>query len=147
VLALPYGGGGNTTAYGKGFLEAGSTIPRILAVQASDRSTTVASAIRIAQPIHADEVDDVIRRTEGAIVTVPDEALLEAWRLLAGEGVFCEPASAASIAGLFAADIAGSRVVCVITGHGLKDPETATRHSPQPAEVEPDADAIAAAAV
>jgi len=147
VLALPYGGGGNTSAYGKGFLEAGSTIPRILAVEASDRSTTVASAIRIVQPIHVDEVDEVVRRTEGAVVTVSDEALLEAWRLLAGEGVFCEPASAASVAGLYAADIEPrSRIVCVITGHGLKDPETAIRHSPQPAEVDPDPDAIAAAA-
>ncbi len=147
VLALPYGGGGNTTAYGRGLLEGGSTIPRILAVQASDRSTTVASAIRIAQPIHAEEVDEVVGRTEGAILTASDEALLEAWRLLATEeGLFCEPASAASVAGLFATELEpGSRIVCVITGHGLKDPETAARHSPQPAEVEPDPDAIAAA--
>jgi threonine synthase len=148
LLALPYGGGGNTTAYAKGFVETGSTIPRILAVQAADRAATVASAIRIADPIHVDEVDEAIRRTEGAVATVLDDAILDAWRLLAAEeGLFCEPASAASVAGLLAEPPEqGSCVVCVITGHGLKDPETAVRLSPQPIGVEADPDAIAAAA-
>jgi len=148
VLALPYGGGGNTTAYARGFLEAGSTMPRILSVQAADRSTTVASAIRIAEPIHAGEVDDALRQTEGALLTVGDEAILDAWRLLAAyDGVFCEPASAASVAGLLSEPPpSGSRVVCVITGHGLKDPKTAVRLSPPPVQVDPDPDAIAAAA-
>ena len=147
VLTLPYGGGGNTTAYAKGFLEAGSTIPRILTVQAAERAATVASAIRIADPIHAQEVDDAIRRTEGAILTVTDDAIVEAWRQLASEGVFCEPASAASVAGLVAEPPPpGARVVCVVTGHGLKDPETAVRLSAPPAQVDPDPDAIAAAA-
>jgi threonine synthase len=148
VLALPYGGGGNAVAYLKGFLEAGSTIPRVLAVEAEDRGSTVASAIRIAQPVHLDEVEEAIARSEGAVVAVPDEAIIEAWKLLAfTEGVFCEPASAASVAGLFEArPEPGSRVVCVITGHGLKDPETAAGHSQPRAEVDPDPDAIAAAA-
>jgi threonine synthase len=148
VLALPYGGGGNTSAYLKGFLEAGSSMPRILAAQAAERSTTVASAIRIADPVHAAEVDEAVRRSEGAIVTVSDADILEAWRELAsGEGVFCEPSSAAGLAALGLARLKpGSRVVCVITGHGLKDPETVARTAPEPIAVDPDPDAIAEAA-
>lgn len=148
VLALPYGGGGNTSAYLKGFLEAGSSMPRILAAEASDRSTTVASAIRIAEPVHAAEVDDAVRRSEGAIVTVSDADILEAWRELAlDEGVFCEPSSAAALAALGLDRLEpGSRVVCVITGHGLKDPETVARTAPEPIAVDPDPDAIVEAA-
>jgi threonine synthase len=148
VLALPYGGGGNTSAYLKGFLEAGSSMPRILAAQAAERSTTVASAIRIADPVHAAEVDEAVRRSEGAIVTVSDADILEAWRELASdEGVFCEPSSAAGLAALGLARLKpGSRVVCVITGHGLKDPETVARTAPEPIAVDPDPDAIAEAA-
>jgi threonine synthase len=80
------------------------------------------------------------------VVTVSDDAILDAWRALAQEeGVFCEPASAAGVAGLEHAGLEpGTRVVCVITGHGLKDPETAARLTPPPVAVDPDADAIAA---
>ena len=148
VLALPYGGGGNTAAYLRGFLEAGSSMPRILATQAAERSSTVASAIRIAEPVHAAEVGEAVRRSEGAIVTVSDEEILSAWQELArGEGVFCEPSSAAGLAALARNRLEpGSRVVCVITGHGLKDPETVTRTAPEPIAVDPDPDAIAEAA-
>jgi threonine synthase len=148
VLALPYGGGGNTCAYAKGLEEAGAGLPRILAVQASERAATAASAIRIAEPVHAADVEQALARTDGSVVTVSDDAILDAWRVLAHEeGLFCEPASAAGVAGLAAAGLEpGSRVVCVITGHGLKDPETAGRVSPPPVTVEPDADSIAAAA-
>lgn len=148
VLALPYGGGGNTAAYLKGFLEAGSTVPRILAAQAADRAATVASAIRIAEPVHAAEVDEAVHRSEGAIVTVSDEEILSAWQELARtEGVFCEPSSAAGLAALARDRVEpGSRVVCVITGHGLKDPETVARTAPEPIPVDPDPDAIAEAA-
>jgi threonine synthase len=148
TLALPYGGGGNTPAYLKGFLEAGAGIPRLLAVEACDRSATVASAIRIAAPVHAHEVAEAIERSEGAVVTVSDDAILEAWRLLAREeGIFCEPASAASVAGLLARPPdTDASVVCVVTGHGLKDPETAARLSPSRPAVDPDPDAIARAA-
>jgi threonine synthase len=148
VLALPYGGGGNTCAYAKGFEEAGAGLPRILAVQASERAATAASAIRIAEPVHAPDVEQALARTGGSVVTVSDDAILDAWRVLAHEeGLFCEPASAAGVAGLAEAGLEpGSRVVCVITGHGLKDPETAGRVSPPPVTVEPDADSIAAAA-
>jgi threonine synthase len=148
VLALPYGGGGNTCAYAKGFEEAGAGLPRILAVQAAERAATTASAIRIADPVHAPDVEQALARTGGSVVTVSDDAILDAWRVLAHEeGLFCEPASAAGVAGLADAGLeSGSRVVCVITGHGLKDPETAGRVSPPPVTVEPDADSIAAVA-
>jgi threonine synthase len=147
VLALPYGGGGNTCAYALGFEEAGG-LPRLLAVQAAERSSTAASAIRIADPVHAPQVAQAIARANGTIVTVSDEEIVEAWRLLAHEeGIFCEPASAAGVAGLPQAGLErGTRVVCVITGNGLKDPETAARLSPPPVAVDPDPDAIAAAA-
>jgi threonine synthase len=81
-------------------------------------------------------------------VSVPDNAIFDAWRALAREeGVFCEPASAAGVAGLAHAGLEpGTRVVCVITGHGLKDPETAARLTPPPLAVDPDPDAIAAVA-
>jgi threonine synthase len=147
VLALPYGGGGNTCAYAKGFEAGSGAVPRIVAVQAAERSATAASAIRIAEPVHAPDVEEALARTGGSVVTVSDAAILDAWRLLAHEeGLFCEPASAAGVAGLTAAGLdPGSRVVCVITGHGLKDPEIADRASPPPIAVDPDPDSIAAA--
>jgi threonine synthase len=128
VLALPYGGGGNTTAYAKGFLEAGFG-PRLVPIEATDRAGTAASAIRIPTPVHRAEVNEALARCGGAVVSVTDDEIAVAWRSLAREeGVFCEPASAAAVAGLAAAgDIAGSRVVCVLTGHGLKDPEAFDR--------------------
>ena len=148
VLALPYGGGGNTRAYVLGFEEAGAGVPRVLAVESSQRAETAASAIRIAAPAHASEVEEALERASGTIMKVSDDALLEAWRALAQEeGVFCEPASAAGVAGLAQAGLApGTRVVCVITGHGLKDPEAVERLTPPPLRVDPDPDAIAAVA-
>jgi threonine synthase len=126
VLALPYGGGGNTSAYAKGLSEAGDTLPRLLAVEAAHRRDTFASAIRIADPIHRTEVEEAIARSRGAVVAVDDDAIAAAWRSLAREeGIFCEPASAASLAGASTSAGLGERVVCVLTGHGLKDPEAA----------------------
>lgn len=147
VLALPYGGGGNTAAYFKGFSEAGEGMPRFACAQAEHRSTTVASAIRIAEPVHADEVDEAVAGSKGEIVTVSDTQILEAWKELAQlEGIFCEPASAAGIAALGAVTPEpGSLVACVVTGHGLKDPTIAIEHSPEPIPVDPDADSIARA--
>jgi threonine synthase len=123
VLALPYGGGGNTAAYYKGFAELGEPLPRLVPVQAAERATTVASAIRIVAPVHGREVEEAVAATGGGVVTVNDADIVAAWRTLAREeGLFCEPASAASVAGLPQADVAeGVRVVCVLTGHGLKD--------------------------
>jgi threonine synthase len=144
---LPYGGGGNLTAYARGFTEAGAGLPRLVGGEAAERSTTVASAIRIVAPAHAASVDDALRTSGGTVVALSDDAILEAWRELArGEGVFCEPASAAGLAALAGIELEpGSRVVCVVTGHGLKDPETAARLSPVPMAVDPDPDAIEAA--
>jgi threonine synthase len=115
--------------------------------QAEDRAKTVASAIRIAAPAHADAVQEALTATGGTVVTLSDGEILEAWRALAHEeGVFCEPASAASVAAAARAGLEpGARVVCVITGHGLKDPETAVADAPPPIPVEPDPDSIAAA--
>jgi threonine synthase len=146
VLALPYGGGGNLTAYARGFGEAGAS-PRLVAGEAAERSSTVASAIRIVAPAHAATAADAVSASGGVVVPLTDDAILVAWRQLArDEGVFCEPASAASLAALGSAELEpGSTVVCVITGHGLKDPETAARLSPEPIAVEPDPDAIEAA--
>ena len=147
VLALPYGGGGNVCAYARGFAEAGAGMPRILAGEAAQRATTVASAIRIAEPVHVREAEQAVQASGGAVVSLPDETILEAWRELAlREGVFCEPASAAGLAALGPDRIErGVSVVCVVTGHGLKDPDAVARVSAPPVTVAPDPDAIAAA--
>jgi len=148
AICLPYGGGGNTNAYGQGFAELGGAPARLIAAQAADRARTVASAIRISEPVHAPAVTEATERTHGAVVTVTDEEILAAWQDLARtEGLFCEPCSAAGLAALPRADVEpGSTVVCVVTGHGLKDPMTAERMSPPSLQVDPDPDAIAAAA-
>ena len=129
VLALPYGGGGNTVAYAKGFLEAGFPTLEIVPVQAADRATTGASAIRIPTPVHRLEVDDALVRRGGTVVSVTDDEIAAAWRSLArAEGIFCEPASAAALAGVDLWGFAkGARVVLVLTGHGLKDPDALDR--------------------
>lgn len=147
VLTLPYGGGGNTRAYFKGFDEAGAGLPRLVLGQSAARVTTVATAIRIADPVHAAEVGEAVERSRGSVVTLEDAAILEAWRLLAHEeGVFCEPASAASVAAAMTLSPADARrVVCVITGHGLKDPQSVAELTPEPVCVDADPDAIAEA--
>ena len=124
VLTLPYGGGGNTKAYARGFMEAAGALPRLHPVEASHRPDTIASAIRIVDPIHRAEVEEAIERSGGSVVTVDDVEIVRASRALGHEeGLFCEPASGAGIAGLERGSAAaGERVVCVITGHGLKDP-------------------------
>jgi threonine synthase len=148
ALALPYGGGGNTRAYHAGFAEADGALPRFVLGEASDRSGTVASAIRIAQPAHAEFVRAALEATGGEVVSLSDDELRDAWRALArDEGVFCEPASAAGVAALGRAPLEpGSLVVCVITGNGLKDTEAAVRGLEPPRAVDPDPDAIAEAA-
>ena len=85
---------------------------------------TIASAIRIGNPARWEQAMDAMRASRGAIRAVTDEEILAAYRLLAAsEGIFCEPASAASVAGLLKYGADGAeRVVCVLTGHGLKDP-------------------------
>jgi threonine synthase len=151
VLAIPVGNAGNITAYWAGFTEyAGAGLvdgrPRMLGFQAAGaapivsgapvaRPETVATAIRIGNP--ASWASAVAARDEsgGLIEAVTDDEILAAYRSLAElEGVFCEPSSAASVAGV--AKMAGigrlerdSLVVCVLTGNGLKDPDTAERVS------------------
>jgi threonine synthase len=124
VVTLPYGGGGNTKAYARGFTEAGGALPRLHPVEAAHRADTLASAIRIVDPIHRAEVEEAIERSGGSVVTVDDVEIVRAWRALGHEeGLFCEPASAAGLAGLERGSAAaGERVVCIVTGHGLKDP-------------------------
>jgi threonine synthase len=122
VLALPYGGGGNTRAFAMGFERAGAGAPRILAVQSARRADTEASAIRIVEPVHRAQAEALAE-----VVTVTDEELIEWWRATARlEGVFCELASAAGVAGV-AQIRPNGRVVCVLTGHGLKDPDAVDR--------------------
>jgi threonine synthase len=124
ILALPYGGGGNLCAYALGFGEEGAGMPRLVAGEAANRPGTVASAIRISEPAHAEAAQQAVEDSGGSVVAVDDAAILEAWDLLAREeGVFCEPSSAAGLAALLADPPGNSRVVCVITGHGLKDPD------------------------
>jgi threonine synthase len=122
VLALPYGGGGNTSAYVRGFAGSGAGIPRLLSVQSVERATTVGSAIRIVSPVHREQVE-----AAAEVLSVTDSELLEWWSAIARlEGLFCEPAAAAGVAGVARARPEG-RVVCVLTGHGLKDPEAVER--------------------
>ena len=88
--------------------------------------------------------------SDGTIEAVSDDGIVEAYRLLAAEeGIFVELASAASVAGLLqrarGGEVIGERVVCVLTGTGLKDPGAAVRYAPEPAEVEPSTDAVAQA--
>ena len=146
VLALPYGGGGNTRAFGLGFEGVGT--PRFLAGESAARAYTMATAIRIAEPAHRAEAEAVVARSGGAIVPLSDEEILASWRELAElEGLFCEPASAAGLAAVVKQrPESGARVVCVITGHGLKDQEAAARLSTPPVSVSADPDAIAEAA-
>jgi threonine synthase len=124
VVTLPYGGGGNTRAVARGFEELVGNVPRLHPVEAAQRPETVASAIRIVEPVHEKWVREAVERSGGSVLTVTDADILEAWRLLRmEEGVFSEPASAAGIAGLAHGSAGnGETVVCVVTGHGLKDP-------------------------
>jgi len=147
VLAIPVGNAGNITAYWMGFVEYHhrervATRPRMWGFQAAGAAPlvlggpvaepeTVATAIRIGNPASWQGAITARDESEGSITAVSDAEILEAYeRLAADEGVFCEPASAASVAGLFARARAGESLegltaVCVITGSGLKDPETA----------------------
>jgi len=141
ALCIPVGNAGNITAYWKGFTETGHA-PRLHGFQAEgaaplvlgrrvERPETVASAIRIGNPARWEEAMEAMTASQGAIAAVSDPEILEAYRLLASrEGVFCEPASAASVAGLLKHGAGDARrIVCVLTGHGLKDPQTALEES------------------
>jgi threonine synthase len=154
ALAIPVGNAGNITAYWKGFQEAGER-PRMLGYQAEgaapivqgapvENPETVASAIRIGNPARWEEAVDAMRASGGRIAAVSDEQILDAYRFLAAsEGVFCEPASAAGVAGILAHGVDGAeKVVCILTGHGLKDPQTALARAGSVVPCEPDIDAV-----
>jgi threonine synthase len=105
---------------------------------------TVASAIRIGNPARWEEAMAAMTASQGAVRAVSDAQILDAYRFLAaGEGVFCEPASATSVAGILAHGAQGAeRVVCVLTGHGLKDPQTALAHAGSVVPCEPEIAAV-----
>lgn len=152
VLAIPVGNAGNVTSYWKGFREYG-TAPQMHGYQAEgaaplvngapvENPETVASAIRIGNPARWEGAMDAVTGSRGAIRAVSDAAILDAYRFLAArEGVFCEPASAAAVAGLLEHGAEG-RVVCVLTGHGLKDPATALDQAGSVIPCEPDLDEV-----
>ena len=140
ALCIPVGNAGNITSYWRGFTEMGAA-PRLLGLQAEgaapivkghviEHPETVATAIRIGNPVRWEDAMAAATESRGWIRVVSDEEILSAYRLLAAkEGMFCEPASAASVAGLLRYGADGAeQVVCVLTGRGLKDPETAIAH-------------------
>jgi threonine synthase len=156
---MPVGNAGNITAYWRGYneaLDAGwcTTLPRMLGFQAEganpivrgeivEHPKTIATAIRIGNPASWRGADDAASSSRGAIGSVRDKEILEAYRSLAQEGVFVELASAASVAGLRElkrrdAIPPGAVIACVLTGHGLKDPDWAIAGAPRPKLVEPE---------
>jgi threonine synthase len=143
VLALPYGGGGNTVAYAKGFDEEGVR-PRMVSAHAVERATTMASAIRIAEPAHLAEVEALVADGRVEPVSVSDEDITRMWLDLASlEGIFCEPSSAAGLAAIPKLGLAsGTTVVCVLTGHGLKDTAAVGVLTPEAVVVDPTVEAI-----
>ena len=154
-LSLPVGNAGNITSYWMGFGEYDALkdtgTPRILAVQASGSAPlvagrsindpeTIATAIRIGKPARGEQAKAAVQQSNGTIVAVSDEDILAAQTQLSNEGLWVEPASAASVAGLSSLarqgnfDFDGQTIVCVCTGHGLKDPAIITdRYRPSPA--------------
>ncbi len=174
-LVCPVGNGGNLAAYWKGFQElkairATDRLPRLVGVQAEKaapiadaiqrnlkeivpvaKPETVASAIRIGNPANWRKTVRAIRESDGRALSLPDRTILEAQSLLAKrEGIFVEPASATSVAAALRLAQEGTfdegdTVVCVCTGHGLKDPEAAMAAQPPPRTVEATVDAIVAA--
>jgi threonine synthase len=167
VHCLPVGNAGNITAYWKGYgeyaadgsatrrpvmrgFQAAGSAPIVLGAPVADPST-IATAIRIGNPASWQQALAARDESGGAIEAVTDREILSAYRLLArDEGVFVEPASAASVAGLLQAQRSGSlatglRIVCTVTGHGLKDPEWAIAGAPAPVTIPNDVAAAAAA--
>ena len=159
ALCIPVGNAGNITSYWRGFRELGAA-PRLYGFQAQgaaplvtgkpvEHPETVASAIRIGNPVRWEDAVAAATESRGTIRAVSDEEILAAFRLLgSSEGMFCEPASAASVAGLLKYGADGAeQVVCVLTGRGLKDPETAIANNDGrvitcPAELEPVEEAV-----
>jgi threonine synthase len=147
-LCIPVGNAGNITAYWMGFCQYHQEgrcqqLPQMMGFQAAGSAPfitghqveypeTVATAIRIGNPANWNKAIAVQQASQGAFNAVTDDEILAAYKVLAGEeGIFCEPASAASVAGLLKVKNevpSGATVVCVLTGNGLKDPEIALKH-------------------
>jgi threonine synthase len=167
VHCLPVGNAGNITAYWKGYVEAhgrgdATRRPVMRGFQAAGAAplvtgqvvrepSTIATAIRIGNPASWTTAIEARDASGGAIESVTDRQILAAYRLLArSEAVFVEPASAASVAGLLQAAeqgtlTPGQRVVCTVTGNGLKDPDWAISGAPKPTTIPVDADVAAKA--
>jgi threonine synthase len=152
VLCIPVGNAGNITAWWRGFREY-EVAPKLHGYQAAgaaplvhgapvEKPETIASAIRIGNPARWEDAMDAVTASRGEIRAVSDDEILDAYELLGSrEGVFCEPASAASVAGLLKYGAEG-RVVCVLTGHGLKDPTTAMSRAGSVIPCEPEIGAV-----
>ena len=154
ILSIPVGNAGNITAYWRGFTQyhfAGHAKirPKMWGFQAAGAAPivlghpvanpeTIATAIRIGNPASWVPALEVIHESLGDIRAVTDDEILEAYRFVARhESIFCEPASAASVAGILKFGVPkGSTVVCVLTGNGLKDPDTAVSTSAKPLVVD-----------
>jgi threonine synthase len=164
VHCVPVGNAGNISSHWIGYSEylADGVIhepPRLFGFQAAGAAPlvlgrpvkepqTIATAIRIGNPASWDRAIAAAKESEGGIVAVTDREILSAYRRVAHEGLFAEPASAASVAGLLHLAAggelpSGSTVVCVLTGHGLKDPEWAITGAAHPPSVPARADAVA----
>lgn len=165
ILAIPVGNAGNISAYWKGFKEynekKGHKLPKMFGFEAAgaaaivhnrvfENPETIATAIRIGNPASWDLAVNAAKESNGLIDEVTDEEILAAYRAIASkEGVFAEPGSAASIAGVFKkvqqGEIPkGSTVVAILTGNGLKDPDTAIDASPiKPVSLPNDEKAVA----
>ena len=165
MLCIPVGNAGNITAYWKGFNEyqalgRSETTPNMMGFQATGaapivrgepvlKPETIATAIRIGNPASWEKAEAARDESGGMIDMVDDNEIVDAYlRLARQEGIFCEPASSASVAGLIklpelGVDLTGKTVVCILTGNGLKDPGTAEKRALIELEyVEPDIDSI-----
>lgn len=159
-IAIPVGNAGNITAYWKGFceyyrLDKIDKLPKMLGFQAANAAPivenqviknpkTIATAIKIGNPASWKKALQVLDESDGAIEKVTDEEILSAYLLLAEkEGIFAEPASAASVAGIIKLNRQGffrenEKIVCILTGNGLKDPDTAVKAGPAPVTIDAD---------
>jgi threonine synthase len=162
--ALPVGNAGNITAYWMGYKEyherrISQSLPKMLGFQAAgaaplvhgapvEHPETIATAIRIGKPASWQQAIAARDESGGLIDAVTDDEILQAYDMLARlEGVFCEPASAASVAGIIKLNAKGyfepgARIVCTLTGNGLKDPDTAMKNVPQPVTIDATEDAV-----
>jgi threonine synthase len=148
-LCLPVGNAGNITSYWAGFKQYQKGLPCVLGVQAAgsaplvlghpvDKPETIATAIRIGRPARGEQALEAAQQSNGRIIAVSDAEILSAQKILASEGVWVEPASAAGLAGLIAEsaigkfDTRGKKIVVVCTGHGLKDPSIITESFTSP---------------